>query len=425
MNTAENVQITLYRKKALEKAASPERLDLAIQVIKPYDWLPLVALGALVIAGVTWSIFGRIPITATGQGVLVYPSTVVDFQASSSGQLLETKVKVGDTVKKGDVLATIDQADLQKQLQQGRSKLADLEAQQQVASSLQGQRSTMERGALEQQRLGLQQQLQTAESMVPTFKSRLERRKWLKSEGAVSEDTMLEAQQAYQESVTKVPTLKTQLRQIDVQLKSQTEQNYTAFVSRQNQIQEVNRAIGQLELQLQKHSRVISQNSGRVLEIAATPGQALTPGTRIGTIAAQTSTSKLVGITFFPDSDGKKLQPGMKVEITPTTVKRERFGGIVGTVSEVSSFPVTKEGVNRLVGNPEVTQALMAKGPQIQVFVALQPDSSTFSKFKWTSSKGPQLKVSSGTSTTVRVTVEERAPITFVLPILRSWSGIE
>ena len=154
-------------------------------------------------------------------------------------------------------------------------------------------------------------------------------------------------------------------------------------------------------------------------------GQALTPGTRIGTIAAQTSTSKLVGITFFPDSDGKKLQPGMKVEITPTTVKRERFGGIVGTVSEVSSFPVTKEGVNRLVGNPEVTQALMAKGPQIQVFVALQPDSSTFSKFKWTSSKGPQLKVSSGTSTTVRVTVEERAPITFVLPILRSWSGIE
>lgn len=418
-------QQNLFREKALEKAASPERLDQDIQVIKSHNWLPLAALGSLVVAGVTWSIVGRIPITATGQGVLVYPSTVTDFQASSSGQLLETKVKAGDSVKKGDVLAKIDQAELQKQLQQERNKLADLEAQDQAASSLQGQRSVMERGALEQQRLNLQQQLQSAALMVPTLKSRLERRRWLKAEGGVSEDTVLEAQQAYQDSATKVPTLKTQLQQIDVQIKSQTEQNYTTSVGRQNQIKNLKREIAQLELQLQKHSQVISQYSGKVLEIAATPGQALNPGIRIGTIAAQDSTSKLVGVSFFPDSDGKKLQLGMRVELTPATVKRERFGGIVGTVTNVSAFPVTKEGVNRLVGNPEVTQALMAKGPQIQVTADLQPDFSTFSRFKWSSSQGPQLKVSAGTSTTVRVTVEERAPITFVLPILRSWSGID
>jgi len=415
----------LFREKALEKAASPERLDQDIQIIKSYSWLPLAVLGSLVVAGLTWSIVGRIPITAIGQGVLVYPSTVIDFQASSSGQLLETKVKAGDTVKKGDVLATIDQTELQQQLRQEQTKLADLQAQDQVASSLQGQRSVTERGASEQQRLSLQQQLQSAASMVPTLKSRLERRRWLKAEGAVSEDTVLEAQQAYQDSATKVPTLKAQLQQIDVQLKGQIEQNYTASVSRQNQIQNLKREIAQRELQLQKHSQVISQYSGRVLEIAATPGQALSPGIRIGTIATQDSTSTLVGVTFFPDGEGKKLQPGMKVEITPTTVKRERFGGILGTVTDISAFPVTKEGVNRLVGNPEVTQALMAKSPQIQVFANLQPDLSTFSKFKWSSSQGPQLKVSAGTSTTVRVTVEERAPITFVLPIMRSWSGID
>lgn len=414
----------LFREKALEKAASPERLDQDIQIIKSYSWLPLAALGSLVVAGLTWSIVGRIPITAIGQGVLVYPSTIIDFQASSSGQLLETKVKAGDRVKKGDVLATIDQTELQQQLRQERTKLADLQAQDQVASSLQGQRSVTERGALEQQRLSLLQQLQSAVLMVPILKSRLERRRWLKAEGAVSEDTVLEAQQAYQDSATKVPTLKAQLQQIDAQLNGQIEQNYTASVSRKNQIQNLKREIAQRELQLQKHSQVISQYNGQVLEIAATPGQALSSGIRIGTIAAQDSTSTLVGVTFFPDSEGKKLQPGMKVEITPTIVKRERFGGIVGTVADISAFPVTKEGVNRLVGNPEVTQALLSKGPQIQVFAKLQPDLSTFSKFKWSSSQGPQLKVSAGTSTTVRVTVEERAPITFVLPILRSWSGI-
>jgi HlyD family secretion protein len=414
----------LFREKALEKAASPERLDQDIQIIKSYSWIPLAALGSLVVAGLTWSVVGRIPITALGQGVLVYPSTVVDFQAASSGQLLETTVKVGDSVKKGDVLATIDQAELQKQLQQEQTKLADLQAQDQVANSLQGQRSAIEQGALEQQRLSLQQQLESAALLTPTLQSRLERRRWLLEQGAVSEDTVLEAQQAYQESATKVPSLQAQLQQIDVQLKGQVEQNYTASVSRQNQIQNVKRAIAQLELQLQKNSQVISQHNGQILEIAATPGQALSPGIRIGTIAAQNSNSTLVGVTFFPDSDGKKLQPGMPVEITPTTVKRERFGGIMGTVTDISAFPVTKEGVNRLIGNPEVTQALLAKGPQIQVFANLQPDMSTYSKFKWSSSQGPQLKVSAGTSTTVRVTVEERAPITFVLPILRSWSGL-
>jgi HlyD family secretion protein len=414
----------LFREKALEKAASPERLDQDIQIIKSYSWIPLAALGSLVVAGLTWSVVGRIPITALGQGVLVYPSTVVDFQAASSGQLLETTVKVGDSVKKGDVLATIDQAELQKQLQQEQTKLADLQAQDQVANSLQGQRSAIEQGALEQQRLSLQQQLESAALLTPTLQSRLERRRWLLEQGAVSEDTVLEAQQAYQESATKVPSLQAQLQQIDVQLKGQVEQNYTASVSRQNQIQNVKRALAQLELQLQKNSQVISQHNGQILEIAATPGQALSPGIRIGTIAAQNSNSTLVGVTFFPDSDGKKLQPGMPVEITPTTVKRERFGGIMGTVTDISAFPVTKEGVNRLIGNPEVTQALLAKGPQIQVFANLQPDMSTYSKFKWSSSQGPQLKVSAGTSTTVRVTVEERAPITFVLPILRSWSGL-
>lgn len=416
---------SIFRDKALEKAASAEQLDTSIQIIQPHNWLPLAALGSLVIAGLTWSITGRIPITAIGQGVLAYPSTISDFQASGTGQLQDVKVKVGDTVKKGEILATLDQSDLRKQLQQQQAKLSALKTQNQQANLLQIQRSNGQQGSLAQQRLSFQQQLRTAQRMIPVLKLRLERHQWLQSEGAITEEAVLTVRQAYQESVDKASTLKAQLQDLNAQQNRLPEENFAATTTRQNEIQGVKQAISQFELQVQKQGQVISPHSGRVLEITATPGQAISPGTRLGTIAAQNSTSKLVGITFFPDSDGKKLQSGMKAEVTPATVKRERFGSIVGSVTDVSSFPVTKEGVNRLVGNSEVTQALMAKGPQIQVFVNLQPDSLTFSKFKWSSSKGPQLKVSAGTSTTVRVMVEERAPITFVLPILRSWSGLD
>jgi HlyD family secretion protein len=60
----------------------------------------------------------------------------------------------------------------------------------------------------------------------------------------------------------------------------------------------------------------------------------------------------------------------------------------------------------------------------MQVFADLKPDTTTFTGYQWSSSQGPNLKISPGTTATVRVKVEERAPITFVLPILRSSSGI-
>ena len=116
----------------------------------------------------------------------------------------------------------------------------------------------------------------------------------------------------------------------------------------------------------------------------------------------------------------------MEIHVTPDTVRRERFGGIIGTVTQVSAFPMTKEGATTLVGNAELVEDLISKvGPVIEVQAQLQTDSSTPSGYKWSSSKGPaNLKVSSGTTAIARVTVEKQAPITLILPFLREWSGI-
>jgi HlyD family secretion protein len=471
----------LFRQKALERSASPERLDRLVQVVSPKHWLPLTALGTLVAAGLSWSIMGRVPIAVSGQGVLVYPSKVVSFQSSSSGQLQTVNVQVGDYVKKGQVLATIDKSDIKKQLQQQRDKLVELQAQDRDAKLLQYQRTQLakvaiaqqrqgiwqnlrvtqelspilrDKGllALEQQRLDLRQRLRDSQALAPTLKERLERRKWLQNEGAISQDTVLEAQQTYLDSLARIADIKSQLKALDVrqveaetsyrqnlnqivslqaqlkdldtQEKTLAEQDFQASINRQNQILETKRIIGQLELQA-KGSQITSKYSGRILEMAAAPGQVLSEGTRLGSIAAEAPSAKLVGVAFLPVSEGKKIQKGMKMQITPTTVQRERYGGIVGTVTNVSAFPVTKDGALSLVGNPDLVQSLMSQGPQIQVFAELQPDKSTFSGYQWSSSKGPQVKISAGTTTAVRVTVEERAPITFVLPILRSWSGID
>ena len=271
-------------------------------------------------------------------------------------------------------------------------------------------------------------------------------------QGAIAGDTVLQAQQDYLNAVTQINEAESQLKQLDVKeadaqrqylenlnstkdlqaqlkrLDSQQalskQQDLETVTNRKKEIQEVQRNIAQLTLQVTNNSLIKSSYSGRVLEISATPGQVVLQGTAIGAIAAQQQVSQRVSVAFFPVGNGKQIQPGMKSQITPTTVQRERFGGIQGKVTDVSAFPVTKESALSVVGNAEFVQALMSQGPQIQVTTRLQSDTSTFSGYKWSSSKGAQLKITSGTTTTVQVTVEERAPITFVLPLLKSWSGI-
>jgi HlyD family secretion protein len=479
-----NQKRSIFRKESLERLSSPERLDQLMQVVNPRNWLPLVGLGSIVGVALIWSIYGRIPITVEGQGVLIYPSNVVPLQSKSAGQLIALNIKVGDVIKKGQVLATIDQAELRKQLQQQRTKLTELQSQDQAVGSLQGLRLEQEQGSTQQQRqylqqriqeLGaitpllktkgntsigqqrqsLQQRLQQAQALNPVFLERMEiRRQLFKKEGAISGDEALKAEQEYLQNLEKIADiqsqfkelevketetekdyrqnlsaisdLQTQLKELDSKRASVAQQDLENVTSRKKEIQEVKREIARLELQLGDNSQIISQYSGRILEITLTPGQVVNAGTRIATIEAENPGSKMVSVTYFPVAEGKKIQPGMAIQITPQTVKRERFGGIVGNVTTISRFPITKEAAANEVGNSEVVESLVSQqqGGLIQVFSDLELDSKTPSGYKWSSSAGPQLTISSGTTTVVRVKVEERAPITFVLPILRSTSGI-
>ncbi|MBW4644995.1 MAG: NHLP bacteriocin system secretion protein [Goleter apudmare HA4340-LM2] len=472
----------LFRKQALERSSSPERIDQIMQVVSPMNWIPLLAMGTLVAAGLTWSVLGRIPITAEGRGVLVHPSKVLPLQfPATEGKLRTVNVRVGDFVKKGQLIATIDQDDLQKQLQNQQNKLAELESQNLNANLLQEERRNLELRAITQQRLSLQQRLRQAQSLspiardkdnsaiaqqrqnlqerlgeaqafAPTLKQRLDKLQIAREAGAIPETLLIEAKQAYTDSIAKIADIKSQLKQLDVsqvqaqksysenlsqitdiqtqlkQLDAQekvlTEQNFQTSVNRTNDIQDLKRNIAQLKQRLAGIREIISDRTGRILELTVTSGQIVPPGSRIGTIEIQEPSAKLLAVTYLPVSEGKKVQKGMKLQITPSTVKREQFGGIVGTVNNVSPFPVTKEAAASLVGNPDIVNSLVTSEPQIQILAELQPNKNTPSGYQWSSSNGPQLKMTPGTTTSVRVTIEEQAPITFALPILKSWSGI-
>lgn len=404
----------LFRQEALERLSSPEQLDQMMQVVNRQSWLPLTTIGSLITVAIIWSVFGRIPFTVNGQGVLIRPG-VVPLQLPNQGQILTLNLKRGDTIKKEQVLGTINQIELKQQLEQERSKLADVSNQD---------KETLEKSlkSIAEQREALQQDLQHSKNLIPEYNEQYKKLVPLRQKGAINDDMLLQARIKSEESQSKKSNLETKLKELDrqeTQEKAEYAKNLTSMEHK----------IDQLELQLEKKSQIISPYDGHVLEVTISPGQTISAGSSIALIQTGDRNSQLKSVFYLPNKDGKKIKSGMPLQVTPGNVSRERFGGIVGKVTEVSPFPVTMPRIAKTIGNEDeakrIVQSLSSSGGAgIEIFAQLEPEPKNYSRYKWSSSSGPSEKISSGTITEVRVQVEQRAPISYVIPILKSLTGI-
>ena len=211
-----------------------------------------------------------------------------------------------------------------------------------------------------------------------------------------------------------------QLMQLDISAQRLIQELTQNRKSRENEVDELDSAIARLELRVERESRIVADSNGTILEVAVQPGQVVGLGMRVGTVEMDDPDGELTNLSFFSVADGKRIAVGDSARVTPSTVQREREGSIVGRVRRVSPFPVTQESVINDVGNAEIAQSLLRQGGAIEVEVELDRAPNSYSGFLWTS-KDPEKKFSAGTTTSVRITIEQRAPITYLLPILRTW----
>ena len=124
----------------------------------------------------------------------------------------------------------------------------------------------------------------------------------------------------------------------------------------------------------------------------------------------------LVSVSYFPIASGKQIQPGDRILIIPETASVDEFGGMDATVTEVSPNPVTQAtALERANGNQELAE-LVYTPASIEVIAKLTPDPATATGYHWAMSTGPDQTLSGETPTHARVTLSERAPISFIFP---------
>ena len=471
----------IFRKEALDQLSSPEQLEQLLEVTTRKAWVSLYTIAGALVAILLWSVFGQIPITVDGSGIFVYPRRVVSFQSPAPGQVVSIDVNVGDFVDKGDVIGTLNQPDLAQELDQERVRLAEARAQVLLKGDALDQRLELEResivrkrellaqrieslqrisaaqkkrnaGYLAQQSKNLAEARSTQQKLGQALEERFESYERLRAEGLSSDDSVpaarqrymdnqvqrseldlraqelelrrLENEQAYQQSLDRIEEFRTQLQDLEIRERELDQQALETSASATQRIQEIERNIARLEVQLATRSRIVSEHAGRILEITTGPGQIVNAGQRIGSIETEDAEGELMGVAFFSVGDGKKLVEDGVLRMTPSTVERERYGSIVASITSVSAFPVTADAISAMIGNAEVAQEISQGRSVIQVVARLHADPAAHTGYEWTSGKGPPGPLTAGTTASARATVEYRRPITFVIPILRRWTGV-
>lgn len=104
----------LFREKAFAKLTTPEQIDKLLVVMTPKGWIALLTLFALIFAAIVWSIFGQIPISLEGKGIILTNRGVFNVVSTTKGIVTETLIKNGEWFTHETPLFKVNDTDLKE-----------------------------------------------------------------------------------------------------------------------------------------------------------------------------------------------------------------------------------------------------------------------------------------------------------------------
>ena len=387
-----------------ESASRPKPINLALR---------LLPMGLVTSLAVLWAVSPSVEVEVEGSGVLLQPDSRVGIYARSAGQVQKLFRAVGAPIAQGDLVASLDRID---QAAPG----GGLVPSNPDALRRQGQAIGKQKAAIRAQIANLTTTNQPVAKQLQALES-------LRQQEVIPRYSPLwvGAQDLYLRNQSQIKALEGQLAVLDA---------------------------SQAELDGQRLSQeVLAPRSGRLLSLSVAPGQAVAPGQRIGTIgpAAQRADRPRNAVGLFSDADAARLKPGDEIKLDPLLQSRDRYGGttqrygsVIGRIVNISPSNADLAEVSRVVGDPELATSLMARSrqaalgeggdpmataadkliaPVVLVTVALE-GAATASGLRWSSGLGPDLRLENGTPAKLKVVVERRSPVSFLMPFLR-WLG--
>jgi len=370
---------------------------------------------------ILWSIFGSIPTTVSGSGIIMSSGGIREVEVLGSGVVERLAVTEGDLVDVGDLIAVIGQPQISQQVDQARERIRLLEEERVTRQRFTTANTELESGTLDREALDQERQIVVAQERISWLEGRVEAEREARALGLITEGTVQNTVQLLEASRGELNGLHLQLQNNDLRRLLLENRSVETMDQMDERIREAERTLQSLTLELERTSIVLSPYRGYVREFRTDVGQLTTAGQAI--VSLEMVDAPLHAVIFIP-TEGKRIQPGMEAHVSPATVRREEYGFMIGEVSFVSAQPATPAGMRRTLNNDILVQELSAFGAPFVVEVSLERDEATVSGFRWSSRRGPPVSVESGMSVSVDVVLARRRPISFVLPIFRNALGL-
>lgn len=414
----------IFRQVAIERLSSPEQLDQLVGITRPFDWVAAMAMALGLVVLLAWGVLGKIPTRVEGEGILLASGgRVVDAVSAVAGRLASLDVAVGDEVEPDQVIAHVGQTEIEQRLAQAREVLHEREREHAELAAMIAREIETKLANYAAQEAGLNEAIAAADQRATYLTADIAKLEPAVSNGFVTrktvEDRRVDLNAAKLRMVdAQNDILKLKAQRLDLQSQRERDRMQSEF-----KVNDAKRLVEQLSAELERGSRILSPAEGRVVEIKVSTGSVLAVGTPV--IEIETSGQTLEATIYMPPDRGKDIRPGMEVHVEPTMIAREEFGAIIGRVVAISEFPVTPQGMAADLHNDTLVKRFSDGGAPYAAKVRLEPDPSTVSGYRWSSGKGPPVRLSAGTLTRAEVTTREQAPIGLVIPSIKRLSGVE
>ncbi len=406
----------IYRQAALDRLASPERLDAPARLVGGAEKLTLVAFILALGAALFWAVTARAPVTVEANGILIDRAGLVEISADRAGQLENFSLEPGAVVEAGVVVARLSQSDLRRDLDAAKARLDDARQRYERFERFFTEQKRREETSDAARSATISQTLDVLRERVTLLNERVAKTEELFAKKVVVQDRVLEAQIAAADARERVSALEEEALRLDLTSVERESERRITLLDEALNVEAEEREVDRLTSRLADRQVIRSAHSGRVVEVKVNAGDVVQPGDALATLAPLEGAGELEAVFYAPPSEGKRIEAGMIAEVSPGAVEREVFGFIRAEVASVSPLPATPEGMRRVLQNDQLVEQLSIGGAPIEVRLNLKLSPDTATGFEWSASDGPTGGVNAGTLLEGKVVVEERPLLDLMLP---------
>lgn len=406
-----------------QRLQSPEELDRLVTITTPLGWFALGTVGFVVLAALVWGFIGSIPTTVNGKGILLRGGRIATVVSLGTGKVSQLDVGVGDKVQAGQVVGAITQPTLEAQIGGQKATVEKLRANYETVKAEQTRGLEEQMVFLGKQRDSTKSSITSYQDLVASLTKIVQSQDQLMKKGLIPATSYIQTQSQLSQTQMSLLQAENQLKKIDADETSAKITADQAIFAAETQLQQAQSQLDDLQTQLVETSKLVANNAGEVIGLVTLPGQAVSTGDTVVSIEALDESMK--ALVYMTSGLGKRVRPGMIMQVSPGTAEVYDYGYIVAKVAAVGEAPASQQAMLSILGNNQrLVETFTEEGAPITVEADLELDAKTKSGFRWSSSKGPPFEIRSGTLCSARVITQEQPPITLVVPLLKELFGI-